>query len=136
MTKRGRTWTLELTVVGMRFRWKKEGRELLARSVPFPVELEREPDNRADENAVKVNIAGDFKLTKLRGRHLGYLRANIAELFAPKLDAGTVESVKLWVTDIDVDGGQATIDARFRDIPPKRENRSTKRKTGRKVKSS
>jgi hypothetical protein len=73
-----KTWSSELTVVGLQFRWKMTGRETLARSVPFKVELEREPDNEHDENAIKVNIASDFKLTKLRGRQLGYLRANVS----------------------------------------------------------
>ena len=111
-----RTWSAELTVVGLQFRWKKDGRETLARAVPFKVELEREPDNKYDENAVKVNIVSDFKLTKLRGKQLGYLRANIAALLADKLDKGTVEPVKLWVTEIDVLDGTAQLSARFRDV--------------------
>lgn len=115
--RRSRIWTAELTVVGLQFRWKKSGREMLAQNVPIPVALEREPDNPADPNAVKVVIMGDYKLTRLRGVHLGYLRRNIAELLAPKLDAGTIESVKLWVTEVEPDSGDATLQARFRDIP-------------------
>jgi hypothetical protein len=133
--KRAHTWSAQLTVVGLRFRWKKDGRDVLKRACPFPVELEREPDNKYDEDAIKVNVAGDFKLTKLRGQQLGYLanrkdahtgeRVGIASMLAPKIDAGTIEPVKLWVTDIDVEEGEATLEARFADIEPKR---GTKRK--------
>jgi hypothetical protein len=119
MTK-GRTWSIELECVGMQFRWKKTGRETLARAVPFKVDLEREPDNKHDENAIKVVIASDFKLTKLRGSQLGYLRKETAEQFAPRFDAGTIETAKVWVTDINVDHGNADLDCRFRDIDRKR----------------
>ena len=135
--KRGRTWGAEITCVGMQFRWKMSGRETLARAVPFKVDLEREPDNPKDPDAIKVVIASDFKLTKLKGKHLGYLRSGwkdgsekIAQLLAPKLDNGTLEVVKLWVTDIDPAKGDATIDARFRDTPkkPKRKSPLTKKR--------
>jgi HIRAN domain len=116
MTK-GRTWSTELTVVGLQFRWKLDGRKTLGRAVPFRVELEREPDNKHDENAIKVNIASDFKLTKLRGKQLGYLRANIAAKLAPHLDSGYSTPDKLWVTEINAELGEATLDARFRDKP-------------------
>jgi HIRAN domain len=116
MTKRGRTWSIELTCVGLQFRWKKTGRETLARSVPFMVDLEREPDNRHDENAIKVVIASDFKLTRLRGKQLGYIRAKTAEQFAPWFDEGQIEVVKIWVTDINPATGDATLDCRFRDL--------------------
>lgn len=110
-----RTWSFEATVVGLQFRWKMSGRETLARSVPFPVELEREPDNKVDENAIKVNIAGNYKLTALRGRQLGYLRKEIAAMLAPRLDAGHISPVKLWVTEVRPREGEATLAVRFKD---------------------
>ena len=125
---RKRAWEIELTVVGLQFRWTKSGREVLARSCPFPVDLEREPDNKHDENAVKVVIAADYKLKKLRGKHLGYLRRQAAEQMAPRLDRGTLEVVKLWVTDIDPAMGEATMACRFRDIPAPLKKVSTKAK--------
>jgi hypothetical protein len=102
--------------VGMQFRWKMTGRETLARSVPFLADLEREPDNPMDENAIKVIIAGDKKLTALKGKHLGYLRAKTAEQFAPWFDEGQIEVVKIWVTAINPQSGDATLDCRFRDL--------------------
>lgn len=129
---------MELTCVGMQFRWTKEAREMLARHAPFKVDLEREPDNEVDSDAIKVVISSDFKLTKLKGKHLGYLRSGyktgtekIAQILAPRLDAGTVEVVKLWVTEVNVSAGDAIIDARFRDLPAK-----LKKVTGRAKKKS
>jgi hypothetical protein len=127
-----KTWTAELTCVGLQFRWTKDnGRPALKKACPFPVALKREPDNEHDENAIMVLIDGDRKLTKLKGKQLGYLRKNIAALLAPKIDAGTLEAVKLWVIDVDVDSGEATIDARFRDVTPKRA--AAKRKNGKRA---
>jgi HIRAN domain len=123
MTKIKRTWNMEIHCVGLQFRWKRDGRETLRRMTPFEVQFEREPENRHDENAVKVIIAPQTKLTRLDGAHLGYLRRTVAEVLAPKLDAGAVEVVKAWVTDVDVDTGDATMDVRFRDKP------AAKRKT-------
>jgi hypothetical protein len=127
--RKGRTWQVTLEVVGLQFRWKKEAREVLSRAAPFPVEFEREPDNPHDPNAIKILIAGDFKLTKLRGKHLGYMRRGTAALFAAKLDAGLIEPVRLWVTVVDAQAGTATMGCRMRDIPAKR-----KRKTASKAK--
>lgn len=110
---------MALTVVGLQFRFKVTGREMLARAVPFPVELEREPDNEYDENAIKVNIAADKKLTKLKGVQLGYLRKEVAAILAPKLDAGSIEPVKLWVTEVDAKAGDAELSCRFKDVKPK-----------------
>jgi hypothetical protein len=118
---RQRTWSFTCTVVGLQFRWKMTGREMLARAAPFPVELEREPDNPADENAIKVNIAATKKLTKLKGAHLGYLRKEVAAMLAPRLDAGQVAPVKLWVTEVEPRNGEATLSCRFKDavVKPK-----------------
>ncbi len=132
-TKKGRTWIVTLSVVGLRFRWKRDVIAMMPGWCPFPVTLEREPDNRFDPDAIKVMIAGDFKLKKLAGKQLGYIsnrldpdsdeRVGLASLLAPRLDAGTVEPVKLWITDIDVEGGGAELSARFRDIPAKKGGR-------------
>jgi hypothetical protein len=55
-------------------------------------------------------------LTALKGKQLGYLRRNVAALLAPKLDAGSIEPTRLWVTEIDAKAGEATLEARFRDV--------------------
>jgi hypothetical protein len=119
MPRKTRSWTIELTVVGLQFRWRVEGRITLQRNCPIPVRLEREPDNPKDENAIKVLIDADYKLKALKGKHLGYLRRDTAALLAPRLDAGTLEPVKLWVTEVDPPTGEATLEARFVDVPKK-----------------
>lgn len=135
---RNRTWRVTLTVVGLNFRWKAATRQMMPGWCPFPVTLEREPDNRFDADAIKVVIAGTKKLTKLNGSHLGYLsnrqeggeRVGIASMLAPKLDAGQVELVKAWVTEVDPDAGTAVMEARFRDIPPAKRRVSGSKKKG------
>jgi hypothetical protein len=56
--KKGRTWSMELEVIGLRFRWKKDGRIAIARMCDkgdiTGIRLEREPDNKYDENAIMV----------------------------------------------------------------------------------
>ena len=54
------------------------------------LELEREPTNGVDRNAIKVLH---------EGRHLGYLGREDAAMLAPRLDAGEhfeVELVAIW----------------------------------------
>lgn len=137
MARKQRTWSVTLSVVGLRFRFKKETRALMPDWCPFPVTLEREPDNSHDPSAVKVMIAGSQKLKALKGVQLGYLsnrvdddsgeRVGVATLLAPKLDAGTVVPVKLWVTSIDPDDGTAELSARFRDVTKPVAKRKTRR---------
>ena len=129
--RKGRTWKITLTCVGLNFRWKRATRNMMPDWCPFPVTFEREPDNRFDANAVKVVIAGSKKLTRLKGKQLGYLRAGVAAELAPKLDAGTIELVKAWITEVDPEGGDATIDVRFRDKPAGKRNISGSSKKSR-----
>lgn len=61
-----RTWSHELEVVGLGFRLKRETRRQLRRMVEEKgsvsgIRIEREPDNRADANAVFLAIAGGMK---------------------------------------------------------------------------
>lgn len=126
----GRTWSAELTVVGMNFRCDEQSRKTLSRKCPFTVELEREPDNRSDENAIRVIVAKDSKkLMVMRGTHIGYLRRNVAALFAPRLDDGSIEATALVVTEVNVLDSHATIEGRFRDKPLKssQKRKSSKR---------
>lgn len=83
---------IELSVVGVGFRTKKEERPGIAAKTPATATLEREPDNRFDPNAVKVIVGG---------RHLGYLPALVAEQLAPRLDSGEVTVAKAQLTDLD-----------------------------------
>jgi hypothetical protein len=122
--KKGRTWSMELEVVGLRFRWKKEGRAAIARmcdkSDITGIRLMREPENKYDENAVMVLLPTRI----LSGKQLGYLHRQAAELLAPKLDSGRLEVVgaKLLRLDSDAEHNVGTMLVRFRDLkaPAKR----------------
>jgi hypothetical protein len=93
-----------------------EGRKLLVRQVPFPVELEREPENPAHENAIKIVIGSEMKLSQLRGMHLGYVRAASSDLLTPRLDDGTLIVVSAQVIEVDSEKGQAEVEVRFADV--------------------
>ena len=88
-----------LTVLGLKFRHKKDARERLAtqlRSAPLAVALFREPDNKYDPNAIMVlGAAGEWD-----GVHLGYLGREVAELLAPSFDAQTLFTVEAELTEL------------------------------------
>lgn len=98
-----RKWEIELGVVGLRFRVKKDARAALARIVDKTasgltgIRLEREPDNPADENAVMVLLPEKV----MEGAQLGYLHRQSAELLAPSLDMGEVEFVSAKLLSLD-----------------------------------
>jgi hypothetical protein len=127
MPKKGRTWRAELEVIGLRFRWKKDGRAALAsmaaKSDITGIRLVREPDNKWDENAIMVMLPERL----MGGRQLGYLHRQAAELLAPKLDSGSLEvvSAKLMSLDPGVDYNTGSMDIIFRDVatPAKRGKR-------------
>jgi len=115
-----RRWEHELDVIGLRFRWKRDARRALSdliehRGAIKGIRLEREPDNRADANAVMVLLPMRIQ----QGRQLGYLRAPAAELLAPRLDAGTLQVVKAELLDLDAadDYNTGTLRILFKDVP-------------------
>lgn len=57
---------------------------------PATAVLEREPDNKHDENAIKIHIDEIF---------VGYLAKEIAEFIAPKIDAGETFNVDATGTE-------------------------------------
>lgn len=124
MTTKTRKWNHELDVVGLKFRFKRDGRRALSdmiakRGSITGMQLVREPDNPADENAIKVCLPDRV----LDGKHIGYLRADSAKLLAPKLDSGSlvVHAAKLEDLDADDDWNTGTLFIVFGDvIRPKR----------------
>lgn len=97
-------------VVGIDHRVELEGREYLARMTErdrqsLKCELQREPTNQADSNAVKVVVID--KRAKHKG-HIGYLRRNVAAVIAPALDRGTtvVESCRLIMVNPEYSWGR------------------------------
>lgn len=89
--KVGHTWSHECTVIGLKFKFTKDGRETLARMVAkrgsiTGMRLEREEENKYDENAIKVLLP----IRIIDGKQIGYLVRETAAVLAPKLDAGSV----------------------------------------------
>lgn len=73
---------LEISVVGMQYRTKQSLRYMLKDHLPLRVRLEREPNNKYDENAVMV-IADQSPYKDI---HLGYIPRLVAEVVAPYMD--------------------------------------------------
>lgn len=112
--------TITLTVVGMNFRgWNKESKRFLKEQCPFPVAIEREPDNEVDPNAIQVIIPGNFAWASGMGPSvkkrwklyanvpLGYIRAAIAENYAPLMDDGLLDIGNAVITEVDIAAGEA-----------------------------
>jgi HIRAN domain len=115
---------VELTVVGLKYRVTTSSRVMLADHLPFPVKLEREPENREDENAIKVVAVKYFSHT-FNDFHIGYLPRGVASVWAGPLDTGKLTIAEAWVTGIDVGAGTATMlvkarsGAKFMSTKPK-----------------
>jgi len=72
---------VEMDVVGLKFRMKRDARADLATRVkrmPMTVKLRREQENKYDINAIRVEDS--------KGKHLGYIRRESAEVLAPRID--------------------------------------------------
>lgn len=99
---------VELTVVGLQYRVTTSSRIMLADNLPFPVRLEREPENEHDENAIKV-VAVKYFSHSFNDFHIGYLTRAVASEWAGPLDTGKLMIAEAWVTGIDVDAGTAEL---------------------------
>lgn len=98
-----RTFEHEMDVTGIRFRWKKDLREQLAKKVSprgiTQMILEREPDNQYDENAISVRLPNKVDIEG-HDNHLGYIRRDSAALLAPKIDAGELQIIGATLTEL------------------------------------
>ena len=121
-TAKTRTWSHELEVVGLGFRMKREARRALKMTVESKgsipgMRLRREPNNRADSNAIKVLLPAGV----LGGVHIGYLHRETAALLAPKLDDKTLAVKEATLESVDgEDNKLATVVVRFIDKPARR----------------
>lgn len=77
---------MEAAVVGVTFRGSfypnnvfAIGRATALSDNPLRADLQREPDNPVDKNAIRVLVGG---------QHIGYLSADLASLLAPEIDSG------------------------------------------------
>jgi hypothetical protein len=105
----------DLTILGLKFRHKKDAREQLAsqlRAKPLKVDLWREPDNKYDENAVMIVGAED----EWDGVHLGYLGRETAAILAPRFDAGTLATIEAELVNLkEPDFNAGTVHVVFED---------------------
>jgi hypothetical protein len=93
---------MNFSVVGIQYRVTKPTRRMIRDHLPFKVELEREPTNNHDPNALKVVIAKHFDNPYAR-MHLGYVRKQRAGMLSPALDAGKAQIHEAWVTSLDAE---------------------------------
>lgn len=128
------TWGQELYVVGLKYRFTKQGRSMLARMLAkgdiTGCKLVREPDNPKDENAIVVMLPNRL----LDGKQLGYLMRESAAILAPRIDAGSLKVVTVRLTGLtrEDDYNTGIVLARFQDIRPKLKAVPAKRQTKRK----
>jgi hypothetical protein len=124
---RYRRWTYTLDVVGLKFRWKRDGRRAIANMVAKKgnitgMRLIREPDNPYDAAAIMVCLPERI----IEGKQLGYIRTEAAQLLAPRLDSGklVVLSAKLTELDESQDWNVGELEVIFGDVvePAKRKN--------------
>jgi len=118
-SKRARRWSIALDVVGLGFRTKASGRRALhdmivKRGEISGMRLVREPDNKADSNAIMVCMPERL----MEGMHIGYLRSSAAELLAPRLDKGVIKvvSAKLESLDANDDYKSGVLALVFKDV--------------------
>jgi hypothetical protein len=120
MPSRARTWQHEVDIVGLRFRFKRDGRRALAdmiakRGSITGMRLIREPDNRADPNAIMVCLPQRI----LDGKQLGYLHKETAAVLAPALDSGRTVVLRATLESLyeDEEWNRGNMIVWFKDLP-------------------
>lgn len=119
--------SMELSVVGVNYRVTTATVHKLSEYLkggPVACNLEREPDNVHDSNAIKV-VIGE---TPHKGFHIGYLSRGVAATFAPQMDKKKV-TLQAWLTEIETESG--TLAVRI----SKRSSKENTRKSVKKKKS-
>lgn len=69
--------------------------------------LVREPDNKHDANAIRVDLECTILFGLLRPyRHIGYIAASRASRLAPKIDSGAMEVLSASIVNMYAPPGQ------------------------------
>jgi hypothetical protein len=106
----------EIPVVGIAHRVTLPTSKKIAAAVPISAKLIREPDNKHDENAIKIVLTeAPFKTM-----HLGYLPRGMAEKLAPRVDAGRIRFVDAAVIEVDPELGTGTVEVEYRKVKRKK----------------
>jgi HIRAN domain len=90
---------ISLSVVGLQYRTTPSVRKYMVEHLPFRVKLVREPNNLQDPNAIAVVIRD--KEVPYDGMKLGYLRRQVANVWAEEIDEGRLQIHKVYLTDLD-----------------------------------
>lgn len=94
---------VKLSLVGMQYRLTISARRNLVQHLPFRVGAVREPGNIQDPNAIAIFV--DDKGVPYNGMKLGYLRRQVAEVWAKEIDEGSLSIGKSYLLEVDVDEG-------------------------------
>lgn len=116
--------TLTLTVVGMQYRVTMSSRRMMASDAEegtIECRLEREPNNRYDENAIKVIIASE----PFKGFHIGYLQRPVAVTLAPLMDAGDIHIVAAVLDSVNPQEGEGELEVMVKTAGKPRKKKST-----------
>lgn len=91
---------ISATLKGMSYRLKPDTIREIMELCPAKVELQRDPENIQDPNAIAV-----FYLEPPhRGVHIGYVDRAVASELAPRIDIGEVEFEEGWLREAFEDG--------------------------------
>lgn len=90
---------IRLSLVGVSYRVPPATRKFLLGHLPCRVVLAREKDNLQDENAISVAI--EDKGVPYNGMKLGYLRRQVAAVWANEIDAGRLTISKAYLIELD-----------------------------------
>lgn len=92
---------LPLTVVGVRHHVTISTIREMAKDCPIKAKIEREPDNLHDENALAVIVLEKPQ----KGMKIGYIPRQTAAELSARIDAGQIEFVEAWLTEVDAESG-------------------------------
>ena len=90
---------IRLSLVGVSYRVPPATRKFLLEHLPCRVSLKREKDNIQDLNAISVTI--EDKGVPYNGMKLGYLRRQVAAVWANEIDAGRLSVSKAYLIELD-----------------------------------
>jgi HIRAN domain len=90
---------IRLAVVGIQYRTTPSVRKYMVNHLPFRVTFVREPSNIQDPNAIAVVIHD--KEVPYDGMKLGYLRRQVANVWADEIDSGRLQIHKGYLVELD-----------------------------------
>jgi len=90
---------IKLSAVGLQYRTTPSVRKYLVQHLPFRVKFVREPENTQDPNAIAIVV--NDKGVPYDGMKLGYLRRQVANVWAPEIDAGRLKIHKAYMAELD-----------------------------------